>query len=262
MISYLEKFSLSGKNAFVTGGAGLIGSEISTALASANAKTVIIDIDRNSGKKLSDKLNDMGYSAFFENINTTDLSNIDKSIEQLFKKYNGIDIWINCAYPKTKDWGNKVEDLCLDSWRKNVDMHMNSYSWISRKVCLLMVERGGSLINIGSTYGVVGNDFTIYEGMDMTSPMAYSAIKGGIINLTRYMASYFGKYKIRVNSLCPGGIFNNQEPTFVKAYSEKTPLKRMGNPEEIASAALFLSSDAASYVTGATIMVDGGWSAI
>jgi NAD(P)-dependent dehydrogenase (short-subunit alcohol dehydrogenase family) len=92
--------------------------------------------------------------------------------------------------------------------------------------------------------------------------MAYSAIKGGIINLTRYLASYFGEYNIRVNSLCPGGIYNDQESTFVKAYSEKTPLKRMGNPEEIAAAALFLASDAASYIAGATLMVDGGWSAI
>ena len=262
MISYLEKFSLKGKTAFITGGVGLIGAEISKALASAHAKTIIIDIDENSGMKLSEELINMGYTAYFENIDITDLNNIDRNIDQLFEKYNGIDIWINSAYPRTKDWGNKVEDLCLDSWRENVDMHMNSYSWISRKVCLLMKEKGGSLINLGSTYGVLGNDFTVYNNTDMTSPMAYSAIKGGIINLTRYLASYFGEYNIRVNSLCPGGIYNNQDSTFVKAYSEKTPLKRMGNPEEIASVALFLVSDAASYITGATIMVDGGWSAI
>ena len=96
----------------------------------------------------------------------------------------------------------------------------------------------------------------------MTSPLAYFAIKDVIINLTRYLASYFGGYNIRVNSLCPGGVYNNQNSTFVKAYSKKTPLKRMGNPEELASAALFLASDAASYISGATIMVDGGWSAI
>ena len=262
MISYLEKFSLKGKTAFITGGVGLIGAEISKALASAHAKTIIIDIDENSGMKLSEKLINMGYNAFFENIDITDLNNIDRNIDQLFEKYNGIDIWINSAYPRTEDWGNKVEDLCLDSWRENVDMHMNSYSWISRKVCLLMKGKGGSLINIGSTYGVLGNDFTVYEDTDMTSPMAYSAIKGGIINLTRYLASYFGGYNIRVNSLCPGGVYNNQNSTFVKAYSKKTPLKRMGNPEELASAALFLASDAASYISGATIMVDGGWSAI
>ena len=262
MVNYLKKFSLKGKTAFITGGVGLIGAEISKALASAHAKTIIIDIDENSGMKLSKKLINMGYTAYFENIDITDLNNIDRNIDQLFKKYNGIDIWINSAYPRTKDWGNKVEDLCVDSWRENVDIHMNSYSWISRKVCLLMVDKGGSLINIGSTYGVLGNDFTIYKNTGMTSPMAYSAIKGGIINLTRYLASYFGEYNIRVNSLCPGGIFDNQNPAFVKAYSKKTPIGRMCNPEEIASSALFLASDAASYITGSTMMVDGGWSAI
>ena len=262
MIRYLDKFSLSGKNAFVTGGAGLIGSEISRAFATANAKTIIIDNDEEKGQKLADSLTEEGYSAAFEKIDTTDFDNLDDNIEQAGSKHGYVDVWVNSAYPRTRDWGKKVEELSVESWRKNVDMHMNSYSWISRKVCLLMVEKGGSLINIGSTYGVLGNDFTIYEGTDMTSPMAYSAIKGGIINLSRYLASYFGKHNVRVNSLCPGGIFDNQNAAFVKAYSHKTPLNRMGTPEEIASAALFLASPAASYITGATMMVDGGWSAI
>lgn len=261
MINYLEKFSLAGKVAYVTGGAGLIGAEIATALASAGAKTIIIDIN-DEGKKLSVELTSAGHSALYENFDITDLQNIDQNLDTLIEKHNGIDVWVNCAYPRTKDWGDKVEDLCLDSWCKNVDMHMNSYSWISRKVCMLMAVNGGSLINIGSTYGVLGNDFGVYEDTNMTSPMAYSVIKGGIINLTRYLASYFGHDNVRINSLCPGGIFNHQNPIFVKAYSKRTPLKRMGKPEEIASAVLFLASDAASYVSGATIMVDGGWSAI
>ncbi len=262
MTKFLDKFSLSGKTAFVTGGAGLIGAQISSAFASAGAQTIIIDIQENLGLELSNKLNKNGYRTFFEKIDTSNLEILDERIEDLNIKYEGIDIWINSAYPKTKDWGNNVENLSLETWRKNVDMHLNSYSWISRKVCLLMKEKGGSLINIGSTYGVVGNDFTIYEDTDMTSPMAYSAIKGGVVNLTRYLASYFGKNNVRVNSLCPGGIINNQNSTFVENYSSKTPLNRMGKPEEIASVALFLASDAASYITGATIMVDGGWSAI
>jgi len=92
--------------------------------------------------------------------------------------------------------------------------------------------------------------------------MAYSIIKGGIVNFTRYLSSYFGKYNIRVNSICPGGIFDNQDPIFVENYEKKVPLNRMGKPEEIASVVLFLASDASSYITGATIMVDGGWTAI
>ena len=123
-------------------------------------------------------------------------------------------------------------------------------------------HKKGSLINFGSTYGVRGNDFNIYSGTDMTSPIAYSAIKGGIINLTRYLASYFGVDNIRINNVCPGGIIDGQDPQFVKNYSKRVPLKRMGKPDEIASTVLFLASDAASYITGATIMVDGGWTAI
>lgn len=262
MNNYLKNFSLDGKVAFVTGGLGLIGSEISKAFLSANAKTIIIDLDETKGLKLLEYAKNNGHEAYFENVDISDATNTDKIIENLVKKYGGIDIWVNSAYPRTADWGLRVEDLNIESWQMNVDMHMNSYSWISRKVCMLMSKSGGSLINIGSTYGVLGNDFTVYKNTSMTSPMAYSAIKGGIINLSRYLASYFGEYNVRVNSLCPGGIFNHQPESFVSEYSAKTPLKRMGEPGEIASTALFLASDAASYVTGATVMVDGGWSAI
>lgn len=263
MINYLDLFSLNGKVAYVTGGAGLIGSEISKAFASAGAKTVIIDIDEVRGTKLVGEINDLGFNAYFENIDLTDLERIDGVLEKLVWKHEGMDVWVNGAFPRTQDWGNRVEDLTIESCRQNVDMHLNSYIWISRKVCLLMHNKGGgSLINIGSIYGVQGNDFTVYEGTDMTSPMAYSAIKGGIINVTRYLASYFGKHKVRANNVCPGGIFDNQNVKFVENYSKKTPLRRMGNPEDIAPAVLFLASDASSYITGETLMVDGGWTIV
>ncbi len=263
MINYLERFSLKNKVAYVTGGLGLIGSEIIKALSTAGAKTIILDIDDNKGHRIEKEIQAHGYKAHYEHFDATDLEGFKPKLKELLEKYDSIDVWVNSAYPRTEDWGNRVEELSLDSWRKNVDMHLNSYAWLSKGVALIMKDqRAGSIINIGSTYGVVGNDFTIYEGTEKTSPMAYSAIKGGIINLTRYLASYFGKYNIRVNNVCPGGIFDNQNPVFVKNYEHKTPLKRMGKAEEIAPTVLFLASDAASYITGATIMVDGGWTAI
>lgn len=263
MNSYLNKFLLNGKVSFVTGGAGLIGSEITKALADAGSKVVILEIDKKRADSLSKKLKSEDLDVYSEIFDATNLPEIDSEIEKLFKKYGKIDVWVNTAYPRTKDWGEAVENLSLNSWQKNVDMHLNSYSWISRRVCMIMKkQKRGSLINFGSIYGVVGNNFTIYEGTKMNPPMAYSAIKGGITNLSRYLASYFGKYNVRVNTICPGGIFDNQDKKFVKKYSDNTPLKRMGNPEEIASAVLFLASDASSYITGTTLMVDGGWTAI
>lgn len=263
MSSYLKKFSLEGKVAFVTGGAGLLGTEVTCALADAGAKVVILDINKDQVEKVMGNLKDEGKEADFKFFDTTDLNKLNEAIENLKSQYGRIDIWVNAAYPRTSDWSKKVEDITLESWQKNVDMHLNSYSWISRKVCLVMKEQGGgNIINFGSIYGVVGNNFSVYEGTNMSSPMAYSAIKGGVINLGRYLASYFGEFNVRVNTICPGGIFDNQNRIFVKNYEKNTPLKRMGKPEDIAAAVLFLASDAAAYITGITLMVDGGWTAI
>ena len=123
-------------------------------------------------------------------------------------------------------------------------------------------QKSGSLVNFASIYGVVGNDFNIYEGLNMHPTPAYPAIKGGIVNLTRYLASFFGKYNVRVNSLSPGGIFDHQNPEFVKRYEKQVPMKRMGTPQDIAPVACFLVSDGAGYLTGQNILVDGGWTSI
>ena len=148
---------------------------------------------------------------------------------------------------------------------------MNSYAWLARLAAEAMVKAGndGSINQLGSIYGLLAQDLSIYNNTKMHENMIYATIKGGIINLTRQMASYYGQYNIRVNTLCPGGLLGHvsstngdQDPVFIKQYSSKAPLNRLGNTEEVASTALFLASDAASYITGATIMVDGGWSIV
>lgn len=265
MNDYTNKFKVANKVAWIVGGLGLIGKEVTKAISSAGAQTIILDITEEKGIDFENYIKEQGYKASYEKFDCSDLENMDTNFSALFDKYGSCDIFVNCSYPRTEDWAqNSFSNISLKSYRKNVDIHMNSYAWMAKLAADSMKSegKGGSIIQFGSIYGVVGQDLTIYEGTDMGENMTYAAIKGGIANLSRLMASYYGKFNIRVNTLCPGGIFDNQNPTFVKNYSNKTPLKRMGKPEEIASVVLFLASEAASYITGSTIMVDGGWTAI
>lgn len=256
---FLKKFSLNNKIAVVTGGAGLIGTEITKALKEQGAFVYIAENNLENAKKLKDSLGD-GVEAIY--IDITSQQSVEDAINAVIKENHSIDIWVNCAYPRTKDWGNKLEDIELESWRKNIDMHLNGYFLCCQKIFELMKKQGsGNIINISSIYGVVAPTFSIYEGTNMTMPAAYSAIKAGIINFTRYLASYAGKYNIRVNAVCPGGVFDNQDPKFVEKYNHNTPLGRMAQPEEIAGPVVFLASEAASFITGEILMVDGGWTA-
>ncbi len=243
---------LKDKVIIVTGGSGLIGQCIINDLKKKGAiainAEISVDTDLSQGNVHCDITSE-------ESVN--DLINI------VIERYLKIDGLVNNAYPRTKDWGTKFEEIPLLSWKKNVDMQLNSVFLLCQKALSQMVKQQyGSIVNIGSIYGVVGNDFTIYEGYGGTSPAAYCAIKGGIINFSRYLASYFGKYGIRVNCVSPGGIKDNQRPSFLERYEYKSPLKRMGKPEEIAPAISFLLSDESSFITGHNLMVDGGWTAI
>jgi NAD(P)-dependent dehydrogenase (short-subunit alcohol dehydrogenase family) len=124
-------------------------------------------------------------------------------------------------------------------------------------------QKFGSIVNITSIYGVVGNDFTVYDNTGgMTSPAAYSAIKGGVINFTRYLASYYGKHNVRINCVSPGGIFNSQNDVFVSNFESKVPMRRMGNPDDISGPVAFMLADESKYITGQNLIVDGGWTAI
>lgn len=245
---------LEGKIIIVTGGCGLIGREVVRYCRESGAEAVIgVDLDRpNRWGELPDVVYDV-----------TDPDQIDALVGHVLEKHGRIDGLVNGAYPRTADWGLKFEEVPYESWQKNVDMQLNAVFYICQRIAEVMKQnRSGSIVNIASIYGVVGNDFMIYEEYGGTSPAAYSAIKGGLINFSRYLASYLGPYGIRVNCMSPGGVADGQHPSFVERYNQKSLLKRMGKPEEMAPGVAFLLSDESSFITGHNLMIDGGWTAI
>lgn len=243
---------LDNKVILVTGGEGLIG------------KAIISDIKRKGGIALNA---DISFSATNWDLNqismdVTDETSIIDSFKAIEEKYGKLDGLVNNAYPRTKDFGEHFESIKLDTWNKNVEYQMSSTFLCIQKALPLLKESKGSIVNIGSIYGVVGNDLSIYENTNLNPVAPYSAIKGGITNLTRYLASFYGAAGVRVNIVSPGGIFNNEHPTFVENYEKKVPLKRMGRPDDIAPTVSFLLSSESKYITGQNIMVDGGWTCI
>lgn len=244
--------NLKNKIIIVTGGSGLLGSEILFQLKKQGACAINFEINCITNDDLTEIQCDI-----------TNPESINDAIILILKKYNRIDGLVNNAYPRTNDWGNKFEDIETESWKLNVDMQMNSIFYLSQKILEIMKEQKfGSIINMASIYGVVGPDFSVYENTAMTMPAAYSAIKGGVINFTRYLSSYYGKYNIRINCISPGGIYNNQSELFVKNYERKVPMNRMGKASDIAPAVCFMLSDESSYITGQNLIIDGGWTSI
>ncbi len=262
MSYYSNMLDFKGKNIVVSGGLGLIGSSVCDAFLEFGGNVIIADIDEDKFDKLKAAKGSEGERLSFIYFDISAPEDAENQFREIVERNGKNDVWVNLAYPRTDDWGKAVEDVSFESWDENVRMHLGGYFWTSKLVLEHMKKKKhGSLINFGSIYGVVGPNFDLYKGTDMTMPVAYSAIKGAIVNLSRYFATLYGPYNVRVNTICPGGIEDGQSREFVEKYSELTPLKRMGKPEEIALPTLFLASEGASYVNGHTLLVDGGWTA-
>lgn len=258
----MDSFSLKGRTAAVTGGLGRVGRGVVHSLAKAGAKVLVLDIAQDGKEILKDIMPKRGLAQFAD-FDTTHLDDLSERVREVEQRFFPLDIWVNCAYPRTADWGLAFEKTTPRHWLKNIELQLCSTCLCAEAAAGEMAGRGGGVIvNVGSIYGVQAPDFGIYAGTDKTTPSIYSAAKGGIIAHTRWLASRFAEYKVRANVVCPGGVRSGQTEPFLSQFNAKTLLGRMADPREVGDPVVFLASEASSYITGQILMVDGGMSCI
>lgn len=263
-------FSLKDKTAVVTGALGLIGRHHCFALAEAGASVIVCDLDEAACKSFAEKLGNKS-SGFRTDV--TSKESISSLRDFVISEYGHLDILVNNAAindmfenPSAALEKSKFENYPLELWKKSFDVNVTGMFLCSQILGSEMAKKGkGSIINIASTYGVTAPDQSVYvnekgEQTFYKSP-AYPATKGAVISFTRFLAAYWGNRGVRVNTLSPGGVENNQEEYFIKNYSKKTPLGRMAVPQDYKGAVVFLAGDASAYMTGANLIIDGGWTA-
>lgn len=265
-----QLFSLKGKVSVVTGALGLIGKHHCFALSEAGSNVVVADIFEEECNLLAQELPTESIGVYLD---VSDRDSIHNLVKIVLGKFGKIDVLVNNAAindmfenPISAGELSKFENYPLEMWQKSIDVNLTGVFLCSQIIGKEMAKRkSGSIINIASTYGIVAPDQSLYEKPDGTQDFykspSYPATKSAVINLTRFLASYWGKDNIRVNALSPGGVENNQDEFFIKNYSKKTMLGRMAKPDDYKGAIVFLASDASAYMTGANLVIDGGWTA-
>jgi NAD(P)-dependent dehydrogenase (short-subunit alcohol dehydrogenase family) len=259
----LERFRLDGKVALITAGAGpLFGSSVTEALAQAGATVITASRSLESNERYAEKLRSNGHDAHGMQVDIADATSIDALAAQIGERFGALDVLVNSALSRPEGM-KPIDDVTLDSLEHNAKADVVGFVWTCKAFGTQMAERGrGSIINISSIYGKVGNDPHLYEGLDMKPPIIYPYLKGGVMNFSRGLAAWYAGRGVRVNTISPGGYVEDPDPTFNERYSGRVPLGRMMNNEDIQGAVVFLASDASAYVTGANLPVDGGWTAI
>jgi NAD(P)-dependent dehydrogenase (short-subunit alcohol dehydrogenase family) len=257
-MSVLDTFNLKGKVALLTGGAGLYGRQIAEALAEAGATTIMASRNIEALEAQAKAFRARGLDIFARQLDQSDETSITNLVSSAINEFKGVDILVNNAVLRPmKNWEDPAE-----SFGRSMEVNATGIFMMTRAFGDHMAERRcGSIINVGSIQGMVGPDLTLYDDLYNSVPPDYYFHKGGMINFTRYAASHYGAKNVRVNIISPGG-FNPELPeSFVKRYSARTFLGRMANERDLKGVVVFLASEASSYITGANIAVDGGYTA-
>jgi NAD(P)-dependent dehydrogenase (short-subunit alcohol dehydrogenase family) len=268
-------FDLHGQVAVVTGGAGLLGNEFCHTLAQAGAAVVVADINLAAAAGLADSLISDGHRSLAVEVDVTNPISTGGMVTATLKAFNRLDVLVNSAAldPKFDPEAlesqagavGRFEDYPLAAWNQALEVNLTGAFLCCQAAVQPMLAQGrGVIVNLSSIYGLAAPDQRIYqrEGQpDRYKPVYYSVTKWGILGLTQYLATYYAGKNIRVNSLSPGGVYNGHETAFVQAYSARAVLGRMAEKDEMNGALLFLASDASAYMTGANLVVDGGWTA-
>jgi len=261
---------LDGKVCVVTGALGLLGREMCRALAGAGGALVVTDVDERACQDRAAAL----PGAIGVGADIADPGAVARLRDAVLARHRRIDVLINNAAiddrfapgDEAAARDSMFEHYSLERWRRSLEVNVTGTFLCCQILGTPMAERGtGAIVNIASTYGVVAPDQALYRRPDGTQPFykgpGYPTGKAAVLGLTRYLAAYWGRSGVRVNALSPGGVENGQDPRFVAGYASRTPLGRMARPSDYDGAIVFLASDASAYMTGANLVVDGGWTA-
>ena len=246
----------------VTGAAGKLGQSFVNAIANNGAVAVAADIDFRAAERIAASAENGSTGCIVAaHLDITNIKSIQELIENLLHEYGRIDAVVNNAYPRGKNYGNKLENVTYEDFCENVDMHLGGYFLVAQQFCLAFRDQGqGNVVNMSSIYGAINPRFEVYADTDMTTPVEYAAIKSAIVQLTKYFAKYFKGDGIRVNSLSPGGIFDDQPVSFLDAYNKHCGKKGMLDPKDLIGALIFLLSNNSHYMTGQNLIIDDGFS--
>ena len=267
--NHLEKiFDLKEKTIVLTGSAGRIGQQFAHTLSKVGADVILVDKEsKNNNKLLSEIIKKYKTKSTAFNIDINNSKQVDNTVKKIIKKYKKIDVLINNAHFVPRHHPKRdapFEKYPIELWDKVISENLRGIFLCSQKIGEVMAKRkSGNIVNISSIYGIVAPDQKIYGKNRLNSPAFYSATKGAVVNLTRYLASYWGTKNIRVNTLTLGGVFDKKMhgKKFVNNYSKKTIVGRMSRKEDYDGAIIFLTSNSSSYMTGTNLIVDGGWTA-